>query len=237
MGYKISNTDILYQDDKEAKMDFARNIRYFRDKMRLSQSELATKIEEITGKKTTYENIKSYENGTNPKVEIISAIAKALNITENELFRGQHISTEENFNIPIYSLTAGCGAAGNIDVNEIEGYCSLSRSVLPINTKIDNLSIVRAVGDSMADYIEDGDLAIIDMVNSRAYAKRDDVYLVEYGGIVQIKKLQFLGENEVILHSYNNRYGENPPMRPSEFGYQIQVLGKVCGRIKIDKGL
>jgi len=65
---------------------FNEKLKKYRKIARLTQSELAEKLEYKLGGSFTYSNIQSYERGINPKLEVISAIAEILDIPEQYLF-------------------------------------------------------------------------------------------------------------------------------------------------------
>ncbi len=78
---------------------FGENLKKIRENRKLSQTELVDRVNNILGTNYTYENIKSWEKGTNPKVEVISALAEALGVLEQDFFNGnekQRINSIKN---------------------------------------------------------------------------------------------------------------------------------------------
>ena len=84
---------------------------------------------------------------------------------------------------------------------------------------------------------DEGDLAIVDMVNFRGdFIKIGGIYVVRVGDVVYVKRVEFLPKGAIKLISLNSKYGD---LYPHKEGYEYEILGKVCGKIKLEiqKGL
>ena len=136
-------------------------------------------------------------------------------------------------------MRIGAGAEGVFDLalfeNE-EKKVAVDRTFLS-GLNPDNLKLFEVVGDSMNPDYDEGDLAIVDMVNHRYdFIKIAGIYIVRMVDVVYVKRVEFLPENKIKLISLNPKYGE---IYPHQHGYDCEILGKVCGKIhyEIQKGL
>ncbi|AQW83015.1 XRE family transcriptional regulator [Campylobacter pinnipediorum] len=140
--------------------------------------------------------------------------------------------------LPKSEMLIGAGAEGAFDLSLFESETRVAvdkKFIGGLNPA--NLKLFEVVGDSMFPEYDEGDLAIVDMVNHRYdFVKIAGIYVVRVGDVVYIKRVEFLPENAVKLISLNSKYGD---MYPHKDGYECEILGKVCGKIKfeISKGL
>ncbi|OPA71855.1 transcriptional regulator [Campylobacter pinnipediorum subsp. caledonicus] len=140
--------------------------------------------------------------------------------------------------LPKSEMVIGAGAEGTFDLSLFESETRIAvdkKFIKGLNPA--NLKLFEVVGDSMYPEYDEGDLAIVDMVNHRYdFIKIAGIYIVRVGDVVYIKRVEFLPENAVKLISLNSKYGD---MYPHKDGYECEILGKVCGKIKfeISKGL
>ena len=65
---------------------FSENLKKYRKISGMTQEELANKINILLNSNYTKNNVQSWERGVNPKIDVISAIAEILEITEQYLF-------------------------------------------------------------------------------------------------------------------------------------------------------
>ena len=65
---------------------FASQLKKYRVLKHFTQAELASKVTRYLNKHIDQNNIKSYEGGTNPKIEVIYALAVVLDIPHQYLF-------------------------------------------------------------------------------------------------------------------------------------------------------
>lgn len=86
-----------------------------------------------------------------------------------------------------------------------------------------NTVIYKMQGNDMEPYYSNNDILFIDMVNGRDVSFSDDIYLVQYGDIIRLKIVQFLGNYEVKLSSANKDYDD---IHPTRDGLHWEILGK-----------
>lgn len=239
-------------------MKFSSNLKYYRNLAKLSQGALALKVESITGKKTTYENIKSWESGTNVKITDIYALAEALNIPEQLLFDNSEktlkkISNyqtihaknedfifnsqsilEDSYTLEVYEGAVGAGSEGVIEENYIKKIRVSKAFVLDSNIKPENLMMFKVVGDSMEPTISMNDWVIIDMANGREFYEVDGIYLINIDDSIQIKRLHFRGTRGVDIISDNKEF---PKLNSRDDCDRVTILGKLYTHIKIGSGL
>lgn len=203
------------------------------------------------------ESITQYEtNMTNPPVTTLKKIADVCDIDmlfffEDEYAKKTGIVKKElknNFaryaelipkdyapeNIVFLSLSemrVGAGSEGVFDVATFENEekkIAVDKSLIK-GLSPTNLKAFKVVGDSMYPEYDEGDYAIVDMVNHRYnFIKIAGIYIVRVGDVVYIKRVEFLPYGNVRLISLNEKYGD---IYPHKEGYEWEILGKVCGKI------
>ena len=133
-------------------------------------------------------------------------------------------------------IGAGSEGAYDLDLFNKETKIAVDRSFIKgLDPK--NLKLFEVVGDSMQPEYDEGDLAIVDMVNFRGdFIKIGGIYVVRVGDVVYVKRVEFLPKGAIKLISLNAKYGD---IYPHKEGYEYEILGKVCGKIKLEihKGL
>lgn len=133
-------------------------------------------------------------------------------------------------------IGAGSEGAYDLDLFNKETKIAVDRSFIRgLDPK--NLKLFEVVGDSMQPEYDEGDLAIVDMVNFRGdFIKIGGIYVVRVGDVVYVKRVEFLPKGAIKLISLNAKYGD---LYPHKEGYEYEILGKVCGKIKLEiqKGL
>ena len=133
-------------------------------------------------------------------------------------------------------IGAGSEGAYDLDLFNKETKVAVDRSFIKgLDPK--NLKLFEVVGDSMQPEYDEGDLAIVDMVNFRGdFIKIGGIYVVRVGDVVYVKRVEFLPKGAIKLISLNSKYGD---LYPHQEGYEYEILGKVCGKIKLEiqKGL
>ena len=133
-------------------------------------------------------------------------------------------------------IGAGSEGAYDLELFNKETKIAVDRSFIKgLDPK--NLKLFEVVGDSMQPEYDEGDLAIVDMVNFRGdFIKIGGIYVVRVGDVVYVKRVEFLPKGAIKLISLNAKYGD---LYPYKEGYEYEILGKVCGKIKLEihKGL
>lgn len=95
-----------------------------------------------------------------------------------------------------------------------------------------NIIAINIPGDSMGKRNTDQSIFLIELVQHKEFSKSEGLYLVRYGNIVQIKRVQFLGNNEVMLLSLNSVY---QPIKPNEdVGNDWEIIGKPFMELNIE---
>lgn len=138
------------------------------------------------------------------------------------------ISTSQNIiSIPVFEAVAGCGATGMVEQLHLkeENFIFDSR-IFPSDIITKNIAMIRIVGDSMMPYLDENDWALIELRNGRTIEPVEAVYLIEYEGAVQIKRVQVIGKKAVIK-SDNKEY-DPFTLDISDF----DIVGKIIARLK-----
>lgn len=172
--------------------------------------------------------------------DLIHSLAAVLGVTEQELFNPsnkKYLSLTAPDNIVFIEkldMRAGAGAAGLIDVPKEGNRIALDKLMLN-GLYSQHLKIIEVIGDSMQPEYNEGDMALVDMVDGRYnFTKIGGIYIVRVGDVIHIKRIEFLPNDRVRLISVNKAYGN---ILPHKEGYEYEIIGKVCGKIRIEKGL
>lgn len=178
----------------------------------------------------------------NPTGNRLLSLAKALGTTPEWLLTGQGSETNDNIQVieptivtddikdrfiwvDVVEASFSCGTGESIEFHfdAINGKIPFSPSFLKDkNVTEKTMKIIKAKGDSMADFIKDGDLVGInlaqtDIIDGEIYA----VYLAGDGMIKQIFKE---ADGSLILHSLNEKYRDK--VVTEENGKNFKVIGR-----------
>lgn len=131
--------------------------------------------------------------------------------------------------IDVVEANFSCGVGESIEFHfdAINGKIPFPPSFLKAKNVTENsMKIIKAKGDSMADFIKDGDmvginLAQTDIIDGEIYA----VYLAGEGMIKQIFKE---ADGSLILHSLNEKYRDK--LVTEENGKNFKVIGRQIWR-------
>lgn len=234
---------------------FNEKLKKYRKVARLTQSELAEKLEYKLGGSFTYSNIQSYERGTNPKLEVISAIAEILDIPEQYLFDDSDIkldklcsnvikqnpdkykrklmnNTEINrdvIKVPLIDGYVGAGSTGIIDSIDISDYLYVDNHSLKKAYKNKDIKALEVIGDSMIPYVDCCDIILFAPLDNNTHLI-DAKYIIQTCRGVMVKNLSFKTNGNIIISSCNPVY---PPeeINSNETQELIDILGIVVGRI------
>lgn len=194
--------------------------------------------------------IKKWRQGNSvPKVTELPFIAEALGVYVGDFFTNHDkdavMKNELKKNPSKYypsniimvdklDMRAGAGASGLLDVPNEGNLIAVDKMIINgLSPK--HLKVIEVIGDSMYPEFQEGDLALLDMVNGRhSFTKIGGIYIVRVNDMIYIKKVEFLPDGKLKLISINREYGD---MIPHEQGYDYEILGKVCGKIHVAKGL
>ncbi|MDD2826960.1 MAG: S24 family peptidase [Sulfurospirillaceae bacterium] len=145
-----------------------------------------------------------------------------------DLIQSKTIKYSENtILVPVFEAVAGCGAMGMVEqLRFSEDNFVFDSRVFPSNIITKDIAMIRIVGDSMAPYLEENDLALIELRNGRDIVPSEAVYLIAYDSAVQIKRVQIIGK-KAIIKSDNKEYS------PFELSINdFDIVGKIVGRLK-----
>ncbi len=211
-------------------MEFGDRLVIFREKMGLSQQELAEKIGIKPQALARYE-----KNKSKPSIDLAKKLTNLFNLNTNWLLTGegemlkstkdiQDCSQDKNIiYIDKLSLQAGAGAGiYNYEVETIEKVpISLSLFKTPQNP--DHLKIIQVNGDSMEPTLKDGDYVII---NTTQISANDGIYALLYDNAVIIKRVQFCLNGNIKIISDNPKYDSFTFKKEELQDLNIKILGK-----------
>lgn len=89
-----------------------------------------------------------------------------------------------------------------------------------------NLRILEVRGDSMEDYLQDGDVVLIDVGQTSVQEKQ--VYAIRYGDELRIKRLSLTLQGGLLVQSDNPKYGTETLSKAD--AKHIAVVGKLIWR-------
>ncbi|MGR3977551.1 helix-turn-helix transcriptional regulator [Acinetobacter sp. 1207_04] len=186
------------------------------------------------------------ESGRNQKSAFLPMIAQFLGVDPYWLTTGgdddtfeekdlikptivEHGSDNEFVWIDVVEANFSCGVGESIEFHfdAINGKIPFPPSFLKAKNVTENsMKIIKAKGDSMAEFIKDGDmvginLAQTDIIDGEIYA----VYLAGEGMIKQIFKE---ADGSLILHSLNEKYRDK--IVTEENGKNFKVIGRQIWR-------
>lgn len=225
---------------------------------KLTNAKLAEMVNEY-GVEIKEDSFKAYRQGrANPRMEVFDAIARVLDVPEQELFENSeeqkiriaknelrdHISRYQDIlkgsSVGDENITSVAIIPPNADIEDIRNISDLDRvcvdgRVMPhsVMHKIDeHTTAIRATGNAMSPNINDGDILLLDMVDGRDFIETDGTYYVRYGDRMQFKRVQFLGNNQVNLISSNSDY---PTINPSQNNIDWEILGKPIAKFAVEE--
>jgi phage repressor protein C with HTH and peptisase S24 domain len=164
-------------------------------------------------------SIRKYLAGTEPSVGQLVVLADALGVSVEWLASGRGemrapgSKTDDAAQpsdglvaVPMLSVRPSAGAgglAGHLEEQpELVAFREEWLRRIGVSPKAARLMIAK--GDSMSDTINDGDLMVVD-VSIREIVD-EGVYVLVYGGLVLVKRIQMLTSGVLLLKSDNPRY-------------------------------
>ncbi|MDR0467221.1 MAG: LexA family transcriptional regulator [Campylobacteraceae bacterium] len=170
-----------------------------------------------------------------PSPDNIIKLAEVLNATEQELINPNRLLDVNSGIVSIDKIDHLAGAGGYIDIPIENKKIAFDKKLFANGLNPKYLKIIEVIGDSMQPDFDEGDYAFVDMRMGRDnFVKIAGTYIVRVDDLIYIKDVEFLPHNEIKLISTNKKYGDIYPHRE---GYDYEILGKVCGKIKFEKGL
>lgn len=195
---------------------------------------------EIRGYKISIPTIKSwFQSGSTviPEFKNLIALGEIFKIDPISLISENPfmLTNSDIIMVDKLDIRAGAGSAGILDVPKENNKVAIDIKLLDKGLDPKYLKIIEVIGDSMQPDYEEGDFALIDMVAGRGnFVKIAGTYIVRVDDVIYIKDVEFLPHNKIKLISTNKKYGD---MYPHQEGYECEILGKVCGKFKFEKGL
>ena len=178
-----------------------------------------------------------YLRGGEWKVSAAIALAKACEVSLEWLVTGQQPAIETTQDelpaptndryvmIPRYDIRASAGSGTPVDQEALLGLISFDEVFLRrhLGMRPDTLVTIEATGDSMLPTIRDGDLLLVDTSNNDIQDGR--IYVLSFGGLLSVKRLQVMPDGSIAVVSDNERY----PVRiidPTEHD-PLRIVGRV----------
>lgn len=186
------------------------------------------------------------ESGKNQKSAFLPLIAQVLGVDPYWLTTGKTsdsfdrrdvldpvVVSEEDGNqfvwISVVEANFSCGSGESIEFHfdAINGKIPFPPSFLR-DKKVteDTMKIIKAKGDSMADFIKDGDLVGINL--SQTEIIDGEIYAVYLAGEGMIKQIFKEADGSLILHSLNEKYRDK--LVTKENGKNFKVMGRQIWR-------
>lgn len=106
--------------------------------------------------------------------------------------------------MPILDIHLSCGNGHAIPTDAVKAVFSATREWIrkELHANPEDLALVYADGDSMADTIQSEEVVIVD----RSRTKTDGIWAFQYDEAIYIKRLQFFPGQKVQINSDNSRY-------------------------------
>ncbi|ENU16683.1 S24 family peptidase [Acinetobacter lwoffii] len=191
--------------------------------------------------------VSGWVNGSNnPSAKHIEALSKALKTTSHWLLTGEisgSFHTDQILEtvvandeirdhfvwIEVVEANFSCGEGESIEFHfdAINGKIPFPPSFLKDkNVTEQTMKIIKAKGDSMADFIKDGDLVGINL--SQTNIIDGEIYAVYLAGEGMIKQIFKEADGSLILHSLNEKYRDK--VVTEENGKNFKVMGRQIWR-------
>lgn len=207
----------------------------------MTQSEMATALDVSVTAVQSYEGAKQFPGG-----KVFEAFAR-LGIDTNWLLTGEgemkrgaaayplaeslktaDITGElgEGFvQVPRYKVAASAGGGSIIHSEQIVDYLSFRADWVrnSLGVSVQDLALINVKGDSMEPVLSNEDLILVDM---RISGVEDNaIYVLQFNGVLLVKRLQRRFDGSVVIMSDNPRY--TPETLVGEAVEALQVIGRV----------
>ncbi|MEW6708275.1 MAG: S24 family peptidase [Candidatus Riflebacteria bacterium] len=183
--------------------------------------------------KTAGVNIEWLADGTGPmrKAESLPAPIEptAFKITNLEGRQVEFKPSPNLCHLPILDLRASCGPGAYIESEAVQAVFSATASWIrrELGANPEDLSLVFADGDSMADTIKPEEIVIVD--RSKARRPSDGIWVFLYDEGLFIKRLQFMPGKQIKVKSDNPHY-EQYVLSPDD---SFRLLGRVIAALPL----
>lgn len=145
--------------------------------------------------------------------------------------KSPYTTPSQNGDIPNFTIHAGMGNGGTmsvmvnddgsvIDPSDSDGFWSFPEQVKAGWRQMNQTYAMPVTGDSMAPTLANGSYVFVD--TSHKYPSPPDLYAVNYGHGLMVKRLELLPEDKIRVISDNDRYSD------FEFHQQdVEVYGRI----------
>ena len=190
-----------------------KRIRKYRKDMKLTQDELAKKLNTSKG------TISNYETGyRSPRQDDLFLLAEVLNINIDDLFPPREDNKIETHNIPVVSKISA-GEPIHAEEN-IESYIAIP------NAKENTFGLIVS-GDSMDKEFKDGDIVIVE---KDAVVENGQIGVVHINGYnATVKRIKYNDDDIILIPESNNN--EHVP-KIFNCNDHIHIVGRVVGVYK-----
>jgi transcriptional regulator with XRE-family HTH domain len=225
---------------------FGTNLKNYRKLSGLSQELLAERLNNlIAGSTFNKDNIAKWEKTTNPKLEVIMALAEALSIPEQFLFDDsantinkiitKEMPTFKNMIGQVKKITlldgyAGAGSSGIIDKLDISDYLYVDNNMIKKTYRNEDIKGLTIIGDSMKPYVNCCDIVLFTSLKDGQYNLTDGKYIISTANGVMLKNLSFRANSDIIISSENKAYRDEI-IKASESQEILDIIGIVVGRV------
>lgn len=218
------------------------------DRINKKMAELSlTQADLVRGTGAGRATVSGWVNGTNkPSAKHLDSLAKTLKTTTSWILTGQGSDTFDTHQIlePVVvtdeirdqfiwidvveaNFSCGDGISIEFHFDAINGKIPFPPSFLKDkNVTESSMKIIKAKGDSMADFIKDGDLVGINL--SQTEIIDGEIYAVYLAGEGMIKQIFKEADGSLVLHSLNDKYRDK--LVTEENGKNFKVMGRQIWR-------
>ena len=153
-----------------------------------------------------------------------AAVVKAVQKLLAQMSEESDVKSDEDYvDVPSYEIRAAAGAGAFADENLPVVYEKFRLGFLErlASGPLVNLSLITVSGDSMEDSLRPGDQILVDRSITRWAG--DGIYILQFDGVLQCKRLQRDSDGSLMIRSDNPRY---ETIRPKK-GIPMEVIGRV----------
>lgn len=235
----------MFKNKQKGKTMFGEQLKKYRVELRLTRKDVAIRLNDLHGYKYDAYNIQSWEEGTNPKIDVIIALADVLGIPEQLLFDDSQETinrivdreipnfnsfTEHTKKVPLIEGYIGAGSAGYLadEMNVIEYLYVDNQMIAKPYRKLEIEALV-VIGDSMQGYVDEQDIILFYRIPP-SYNLLDGKYVITTINGTMVKSLKFQANGNIVISSCNKSYPDEiiSSKDSQEF---LDVIGVVAGRV------
>ena len=224
---------------------FSDLLKKYRLKSGLKQKEITQMINDLLGTNIKLATYSAWENGANPKIEVIKAIAEILDIPEQYLFDDSDTVTnriisdkmpslrdmaENTSKIQLYDGLCGAGSGG-ILFNTTNNFMYIDSSLIQRKYRDKPIIALKIVGDSMEPYVYEDDIVLVSILSQMENRPViDGKYIINTVAGTMLKNLTFRANGDIVISSENKAY---PPeiINVNDSQELFEIIGIPVGRI------